>query len=76
MPKAGIQTTGMSAVDIQRGKLVGKIPSNRLNPNSREPVGRMSRVMKRGGDHELADHVNRDDAQGGEELQPLLGKNE
>jgi hypothetical protein len=74
MPKHGKDGVhGMSTLDVQRQKMVGNIPG-RLNPD-RQPGG-LSRVMRRGGDHELAEHVQRDDAQRGSELQPLLGKGE
>ena len=74
MPKHGPDGIhGLSTLDVQRAKMVGKIPG-RLNPD-RQPGG-LSRVMRRGGDHDLAEHVQRDDAQSGSELQPLLGGKE
>jgi hypothetical protein len=73
MPKHGTEGVhGLSTLDVQRAKMVGKIPG-RLNPDR---AGGLSRVVRRGGDHELAEHVQRDDAQRGSELQPLLGKGE
>ena len=72
MPKHGPEGVhGMSTLDVQRAKMVGKIPG-RLNPQNRP--GGLSRVMRRGGDHDIAEHVQRRDAQGEQELQPLLGK--
>lgn len=83
MPKHGADGMhGMSTLDVQRAKMVGTIPG-RLNPqNQRAQPARLSRVMKRGGEHELADDserarsVNRGDAQSGQELQPLLDKSQ
>jgi hypothetical protein len=83
MPKHGVEGVhGMSTLDVQRAKMVGTIPG-RLNPqNKRAEPARLSRVMRRGGEHELADDserarsVNRDDAQSGQELQPLLDKSQ
>ena len=72
MPKHGVEGVhGMSTLDVQRAKLVGKIPG-RLNPQNNP--GNLSRVVRRGGEHDIAEHVQRGDAQNGEELQPLLGK--
>ena len=72
MPKHGVDGIhGMSTLDVQRAKMVGKI-EGRLNPKNRP--GGLSRVARRGGDHDIAEHVQSRDAQRGEELQPLLSK--
>lgn len=104
VPKHGVEGIhGMSTLDVQRQKLVGKIPG-RLNPgdgrgvssvrlsttNARISLSFLSRfsevfhfshvsltfsqrVRRRGGEHEIAEHV---DAQRSTELQPLLSGSE
>ena len=73
MPKHGVDSaSGMSMLDVQRAKMAGKIPG-RLNPSEpADRLGGLSRVNRRGGAHDIAEHVQRDDAQSGQELQPLL----